>query len=311
MSPTVTRYDVDATGTITPGTVLSFANFGLGSTYSTRSVVLTSATKAYLLDDSSLQAITFDPSAMVVGKAIDLSAMSKTGYHVNFAYNIPVRGTQIVVAGFYYDASFSMTIAQTALALIDTTTDAVTFVTDTRCGTFSTVATTTNGDLYFGSDTYAVSLDLINSSAAPPGCLLRMKAGQNVFDPDYFVPITTLTGGKPGGAAVPASDGGFWIRVFDESLSPITPATSATEVLAAAAWSWWKVDPSSGNGAATKSAFAPSAGEVKSFTAGGSTYAGDSSDAYAHATLLDMTSGADPIAGAIVSGFPSGIVKVN
>jgi hypothetical protein len=138
-----------------------------------------------------------------------------------------------------------------------------------------------------------------------------MKAGQSVFDPDYFVPITTLTGGKPGGAAVPASDGGFWIRVFDESLSPITPATSATDVLAAAAWSWWKVDPASGNGTATKSAFAPSAGEVKSFTAGGSTYAGDSSDAYAHATLLDMTSGADPIAGAITSGFPSGIVKVN
>ncbi len=52
MSPTVTRYDVDASGTITPGTVLSFANFGLGSTYSTRSGRHSiSATKAYLLDD--------------------------------------------------------------------------------------------------------------------------------------------------------------------------------------------------------------------------------------------------------------------
>jgi hypothetical protein len=176
---------------------------------------------------------------------------------------------------------------------------------------FSTVAATTNGDLYFGTDTYAVSLNLKNASVAPAGCLLRMKAGDNVLDPNYFVPITTLTGGHPGGGVVPASNGGFWIRVFDETLFPITETTSATSVLAAPAWSWWKVDPSVGNGTATKSTYAPSTGEVKSFTTGGHTYVGDSTDGYVTSSLLDMTNGAEPTAGVTMLGFPSGVVKVH
>jgi hypothetical protein len=310
MTPTVTRYEVAADGTLTPGTVLSFAQFGLGSGYSTRSIAFVSDSKAYLLDDTSLQAITFDPSQMVVGHAIDLSAMKEPGWHANFAYNVPVRGNQVVVAGFYYDQTFSMTIPKTALALIDGASDAVTVLHDTRCGAFSTVATAPNGDLYFGSDTYSVAINRVaGDSAAPPGCLLRMKAGENAFDAGYFVQTKDLTGGQPAGAAVPGEGNSIWIRAFDESLFTVTNITSATTLLAAPAWHWWKLDLANPTGPAVESPFAPGAGEVKWFAAGGHGWAGNAVQDYTTSNVLDMTGPGAPLQGLSLKGFPSGIVK--
>jgi len=88
----VRRYEVDERGVITPGLELSFSAFGIGAGYSTRSIASASATKAYLLDDTTLQAIVFDPSAMTVGQAIDLSALKQEGYSPRgLADRAPVR----------------------------------------------------------------------------------------------------------------------------------------------------------------------------------------------------------------------------
>jgi hypothetical protein len=109
-----------------------------------------------------------------------------------------MRGNQVVIAGYYYDATYSMTIAKTALALLDGSTDAVTVVHETRCGAFSTVAAAPNGDLYFGSDTYAAAINCVaGNSSAPPGCLLRIAAGDNAFDPNYFVQVEALVEARP------------------------------------------------------------------------------------------------------------------
>ncbi len=309
MTPIVTRYDLGADGKLAPSGTLSFANFGVGSTYSTRSLVFISPTKAYFLDDTTLQAITFDPSGMTTGASIDLSALGVTNYRTNFAYNIVVRGTQVVVPAFYYNTSYSGAIAQTQVALIDSHSGSVSTISDARCGVFSTVATAPNGDLYFGSDTYSVAIHRVNPGGAPDGCLLRMNAGENVFDPNFFVTVSALTGGQPGGAAVIGDGNSLWVRAFDESLFPVTAATSALYILAAPAWHWWTVDlahPTS----ATESPYAPGGGEVKSFTVDGHTWVGDPNQDYTQATLLDMTATGAPIAGVVLHGQPSGIVKL-
>src|SRR5262249_17646551 len=139
MGTTVARYDVDSDGKMTPGATVSFASFGLGAGYSTRTIAVISTTKAYLLDDTSLQAIVFDPDKMTTGNAIDLSAMKETGLKANFSYSVPIRGTppQVVVTAYYYDPTYQMASPKTAVALINTSDDSVTIVKDTRCGTFS------------------------------------------------------------------------------------------------------------------------------------------------------------------------------
>jgi hypothetical protein len=309
MAPNVTRYDVDSSGTITPGTVLSFAQFGLGATYSTRSIAFVSPHKAYLLDDSSLQAIIFDPSTMTVGKAIDLGALKKDGYHTNFSYNVLERSGQLIAAAFYYDASYSRTLGETAVALIDTAADTATVLHDTRCGAFSTAAALPNGDLYFGSDTYSVAIHRIGGdAAAAPGCLLRMKAGEDVLDASFFVHVADVTGGLPGGAAVPGEGNTLWLRAFDETLFHVDATTSGLSILAAPAWRWYKLDPSN-PATATASRFAPGAGEVKYFTVGGHAYAGNPSADYSTAAVLDLSTADAPLEALTVKGQPSGIVK--
>jgi len=309
MTPIITRYDLAADGTLMPAGTLSFANFGVGSTYSTRSLVFVAADKAYFLDDTTLQAITFDPSGMTVGHSIDMSALQEAGYRTNFGYNVFVRGAQIVIPAFYYNSAYSKAIAQTSIALLDSTSDTVTVASDARCGVFSTAAQAPNGDLYFGTDTYAVAIHRIAPAAAPDGCLLRMNASDNVLDANFFETISTLTGGQPGGAAVPGDGNSLWVRVFDESLYPVTAATSALTILAQPAWRWWKID-STNPTSVTQSPFAPGAGEVKYSLVGGHAWAGNPNMDYTQSTLLDMTAAGAPVAGLGVTGDASGIVKL-
>jgi hypothetical protein len=312
MSANVTKYDVDANGKITPGATLDFSSFGLSGGYSTRSIIFASKTKAYLLDDTTLQAITFDPTAMTVGKAIDLTAMKQAGYVSNFSYVVPVRnGKQIVVAAYFYDQTYSMSIPKTLVALIDTTTDMATVVTDSRCGDISTVATAANGDLYFGSDTYAAALNrLSGDSVVPPGCLIRMKAGENTFDASFLVKIKDITGGMVGGGAVTGDGTHIWVRGYNETIAPVTMQTTALKILGAPAWQWFEVDLSKPTAMATKSAFAASGGELKYFTVAGHAYVDNPSADYTTTTMVDMTAGGAPQAAAVFHGTPAGIVKV-
>jgi hypothetical protein len=308
----VTRYDVATNGTITPGPTVSFANFGLSGGFSTRSIVLVSPTKGYLFDDTTLQAITFDPDKMTTGKAIDLSAMKQTGYVTNFSYSIPVRNsTQIVVTAYYYDQTYSKSIPQTTVALIDTASDGVTVVNDTRCGDFSTIAAAPNGDLYFASDTYAGSLNRAGgTSIAPASCMLRMAAGSNSFDPNFFVTMSTLTGTKCAGGVVPGHGNSIWVRGFDETISPVTSTTTALQILGAPAWRWFQIDLANPTAPGTMSSFAPSAGELKYFIVGGHALVDNGSADFMNTNEVDMTASGAPVQGALVKGQTSGIVKV-
>jgi hypothetical protein len=311
MTPVVTEYSVAENGTITPGTQLSFAQFGLGAGFSTRSIAMVSATKAYLLDDRSLQAISFDPSTMTLGKSIDLGGLKEMGYGSTFSYNIPVRGNQVVVTAYYYDQSFSKTIPQTGVALIDSTTDAVTIVKDSRCGAFSTIAQVANGDLYFAQDTYATALNLAGGAAsAPEGCLLRMKAGENAFDPGFFVKIKDATG-LPGGGVVPGKGNTIWVRGFDASLFPIAAGTTtAIQILGAVAWKWFRIDGANPMAQAVASSVAPSGGQLNYSVTDGKAYVGNPSADLMTTTLLDMTSSEMPAKAANMMGRTKSIVRV-
>jgi hypothetical protein len=305
----VTRYDVDDHGVITPGPVLSFATLGVSATYSTRSIAFVSPTKAYLLDDSSLQAISFDPSAMTLGSPIDLRGLGMTGYRTNFAYNVPRRGAQLVIAAFHYDSGYAHVMGVTDLALLDTTTDTVKLVHDDRCGVFSTAAMLPSGDIYFGQDTYAVALHRLGGdSVAPAGCVLRMKAGQDVLDPSFVLHVAEVTGGQPGGAAIAGPGETLWVRAFDESAFTVGPTTGGVDIMAAPAWRWWKIDPAQ-PGTATVANLPPGAGEVKWFAVDGHSFTGDANADYSMTAIVDLATGA-PVRGAVVRGHPSGLIKV-
>jgi hypothetical protein len=310
MSPVVTEYLIDDKGKITPGRSISFQQFGLAGSFSTRAIAMISPTKAYLLDDTTLQAITFNPQEMTVGKAISLSGMMEPNYGTNFSYTVPVRGKQVVVTGYHYNATFSGTIATTHVAFIDGDTDAVTTIKDTRCGDFSSIATAPNGDLYFGADTYSTALNLAGgSTVAPEGCILRMKSGENQFDANFFVKIKDITG-LPGGGAVPGNGNAIWTRAFDTSMFPITMGTTtAGQIHKALAWKWYKIDLANPTAMATAATVDPSGGQLNYSIVGKTSYVVNPTTDTMGTVLLDMTSNTAPTLAATMQGRTKSIVK--
>jgi hypothetical protein len=89
----------------------------------------------------------------------------------------------------------------------------------------------------------------------------------------------------------------------------IRRTTSATDVLAAPAWIWWKLDLASPTGPANRSSFAPGGGEVKYSLVEGHAFLGNPNADYTASTLVDMSSGPDPVPGAMLHGFPSGVIN--
>ena len=309
-TPTVTAYDVDAAGTVTPGTSMSVQQFGVGAANSTRSLHFVSDTKAYLLDDTTLQAIVWNPSTMTTVKAIDLGAMQKAGWTTYFGYIPMRRGNQLVFNAYYYDETFSMALKDTTVAMIDTETDAATVIEDTRCGGLSNSMIAPSGDIYFGSDPYWGALNRIGGdTASPTGCLLRIKAGANAFDDTFFINVKDVTGGQPGGGIVPGPAGSAYLRAFDETLYPVNATTAATDVLGAAAWVWWRFDLTNPS-TAVKVDIAPGAGDLRYFGVAGRAYVPNENADYSAGALLDMTAEVGPTKGIDIKGYPSGLVQV-
>ncbi|AUX32747.1 MULTISPECIES: hypothetical protein [Sorangium] len=310
-TPQLTRYDLDPSGRLEAAQELRFDRFGVAGGASTRSVHFVSERKAYLLDDTSLQAIAWDPEEMVIKKAIDLGGLKREGWIPYFDYLPKRRGNQLVVIALYYDQNFSKILPETSAALIDVETDEVTYVHDERCGGVSNSTIAPSGDLYLGSDPYNAAVNVIGGHAASKtGCLIRMRAGEDTFDPDFFVNVSDLTGGFPGGGIVPGPGSTAYLRAYDESLFAVSPATDALSLYAAAAWRWWKIDLESITTAATVvEGVPPSSGVVKYLLADSHAFATDSSADYSNTTLQDMTAESDPVKGILVKGLVTGLVR--
>ncbi|WP_437977235.1 hypothetical protein WMF11_09435 [Sorangium sp. So ce295] len=309
-TPQLTRYDLDPSGRLGEAQELRFDRHGVAGGASTRSLHFVSETKAYLLDDSSLQAIAWNPKEMAIQKAIDLGGLKREGWIPYFDYIPKRRGKELVVIALYYDQNFSKILPETSAALIDVETDEVTYVHDERCGGVSNSMIAPSGDLYLGSDPYNAALNVIGGDeASKTGCLIRMRAGEDAFDPDFFVNVSDLTGGFPGGGIVPGAGSTAYLRAYDESLFPISPTTDALSLYAAASWKWWKIDLESLTTATVVEGVPPGSGVVKYLSADSRVFASDTNADYSETTLQDMSVEADPVKGILINGLVTGLVR--
>jgi hypothetical protein len=303
------RYELGRRGELEEGPTLSFLSSGVTAGASERSVFFVSEDKAYLLDDVSLQAVVFNPSTMLITSKIDLGELQKAGWTAYFDYRPKLRDGKLVVAAFYFDDTFSVSLPETSVAIIDTATDAVQLGHDTRCGGFSTSVLAENGDLYFASDPYVGAIERVSGQGAGPGgCLLRMRAGEDGFDPEYYAEVAALAPGF-GGGLVRGFGSSAYVSVYDEQLRPLAQNTSALDLYGHAAWRFWRIELGS-DAAATEVDLAPGAGTLRAFSVDGVTYATAASEDYATTTLVNMSGAEEPTSGLRVPGNVAGVVRV-
>lgn len=308
-SPTITKYLADAQGRLTQVGQVSFAAYGVNSI--TRGPFIgsdmVSAEKAYYFDLATLQIIIWNPQTMqITGSVIDLSEvlggpLESRGpiespwdvrvflnYGEGFARQrddrlfIPVRWQNADdVAGFVRPMG--------GLLVLDTESDTVVhLLEDDRIADSIYTVLLDSGDLYLFSGAIGVSQNHLYENAAPGGAI-RVRSGEDTFDPGYYLDLDQAVGGRPATTPVAADGTSIYVRAFHEDQAK--PQTDPFELLALQAWRYWKVDLAGAEPAReiTELPWTSTDGYFYSFPQENRTFLGVMSSDYSATTLYEAT----------------------
>lgn len=220
--PVLERWVLGADDKLSKSGELSFANFGVTSTLGGgRNVIqFISADRAFYFDNENLQVIVFNPERMETVKAFSLSGLEEAGQELALNF-IHKDGNRLILTARYWSIADETSTALVRGAIIDATTESVTYIEDRRCGNIAFHITDGAGNVYYGSHAgLAVSIAAGTAGANPPvPCLLRINKGQSEFDKNYFVNMQQVSGGVTGGLLQGIDDNAY---VFHYAGSGIT-----------------------------------------------------------------------------------------
>ena len=234
--PTFTRYGLDADGNLREGKTVSFANLGVSSTY--RHVIFVSDEQAYFLDESQIQLVRFNPTTMEIDRAIPVDDFRCKESDTTFG--TPIRRSD----GYYFPRGCwdqDITSPGTSLVHLDPETDEVTVTQESRCMGLQVGFAADSGDAYWFSDFEASVEWTFQRLETTHDCALRLRAGEDSFDPGWELDLTTRTGGVSAVPAVPAGGSKIWVKVFEPSaFDGDVPVDEIDWGLAA--WRWGRLD---------------------------------------------------------------------
>lgn len=202
-APLLHKYDVADNGTMTEAefSPISFADSGASRIEIAN--VLVSPTKAYFMWNATLTGVVYNPTEMAIDDTFDLSPAELPGYEGNtflqgtFLFEHAVHGNRAFVSTLYSinaDMNYKDTMTVT---VFDTDADRVLkVIEDDRCYGPSTMVKADNGDIYVSSYSFTGRPYQVEGFVYKPTCILRILAGQDEFDPNYFVTFPELLGGN-------------------------------------------------------------------------------------------------------------------
>jgi len=242
---TVSRYDVSPEGQLGLAGVLSFQNQGI--TNLSRTMAFIDESKAYYLDESNARIIVWDPRSLVITGSIDLSLVARPGMSSKFVrVNYPIRPGRLLTTVTWADPDRTLLAPETGLLVIDTDQDTVlSYEVDTRCMGAAEVVELPNGDIYFASGPDEVVGNTQARGQTPSGCVLRVKADEERFDPDYVLRLSDLTSERVACDILPTAEPDVVLfRVLDETRDEWSVENE--DLGQAEAWEWWRLDVTTG-----------------------------------------------------------------
>lgn len=191
----MTRYEVNEDLSLTRGPRLSFANEGVGGG---GELVYVSATRAYMLSPQLDHVVVWDPSSMEITGNIPVELperLTQNGFEP-FAHKPQVVGDlvvwQLVVGNFETSEVYPGVVLAVANADDE---EPVRFVEDDRCIGADGGYVDARGDYYVRAGGYWGYFVAYGSDPeSTRTCILRLRAGEDSFDPDYLVDLRELTG---------------------------------------------------------------------------------------------------------------------
>ena len=312
--PQVRRFDIDENGDVVAAGVVSFAGrgFTVGGIIPPR-VVVVSETKAYYLSEISLRGAVFDPTELTITSEFSLEQIAAPpgpNNQIVLSLYPVVRGDFLLYAVAYRNLDEGSSAQLARVMFLDTRNDAIEIADDNRCGFLSAGIVASNGDLYYGTDTLGGAFYGAVPELNSKGCILRIRAGESQFDPDYFVSIEDLVGTAVSGGFVEAGTDRAYLLAYDESIAPL--AQTSLEVLGTPAWRTYLIELEDTINEATLVEGMPlRSGSVSAFSVDGVPYDSVTAADFSTTTLYRISTEGVPEEAITFPGFQVGVIRLD
>jgi hypothetical protein len=234
--PVIERYSLNDDDELVLDDEMGLDQYGIATGMGSKEPLhFISDTKAYFIDEETLQLVIFDPTAMETEDVVSLEDFEHETYpwvSLNFVYR---DGDRLLLSARYWrDDDTAAPLVR--VAIIDSTDDSVTFIDDTRCGNITFHAHDSMGNLYLAShpaQTAAVAAGTAGDPAVE-SCIVRINSGADEFDDGYYVDLDELAEASAAGVIQGPNDEAF-VMVY--AGDPIT----AENVNAVPKGSYWEL----------------------------------------------------------------------
>lgn len=249
--PVVHRFKLAQDGTLEAAGRLNFQNYGVPAYFTIDSWggVLVDAERAYVFNGTDGSHIAWNPTTLEITGTIEGPDMVKEGY--NLESIAVVRGDRMyrIFTSLNYE-SWEFLAEPQYLAVYDLKkNELVDLVEESRCPQlYSRPFVDEQGDIYFSGWVWTPGLTLTGDY--PASCALRIKAGQDTFDPDWQLRFAEeVTDGREAGIMRPLGDGKVLLDVFHDERVTIDDTTDPQELMNTPNWRLWTVDLETKEGA--------------------------------------------------------------
>lgn len=249
-APTVTRYSVTEDDQLVSEGTISFANYGLDAgQFDAWNVTFIGPDKAYLLDFKEGTTIIWDPSTMeIVGDIAPPDGILREGLSLEGTPGV-VRDGMLFRTFNWVDYDTAVYSTDFLLAIYDVETDELLeVVEETRCPVpGNLVHLDEAGNIYFSNWIWPVAGTIMNDAPSP--CVLRVNAGERVFDPAWTFRYADIADGREGAMFTYLDGGRALASVFYEEETSFDETTDPWEYVGSLNWRIWDVDLEAGTGA--------------------------------------------------------------
>ncbi len=319
--PVVTRYSVTDDGALVEGESFSMAGGGSNATGISSAfkrpglVPFVSPTKAYFLDDVTMQGVIWNPEAMTLTGTFSLADAARDGLVFELAERAVLRDDGMLFVAARYRTGDDLEAGVAVALVVDTSTDTlVDVLEDDRCGDSAHIVEAPDGTLYFGTGTIgAVLYALGRPEDYPAPCLLRIVPGESDFDESFHVELPSLVGDRAAGRLVAGPDGRAYVLALNEELldAPLGPETEVWTPWEASAWEWWQIDLGSEAPGMLVAGAPVASGGGWALTVGDRQIVTQIDYETGRTTLLVPQDGGGFASGAEIEGVPYGLVRLD
>lgn len=310
---TMTEVSFEPDGSPQVGRAVSFANLGIDGTTGGNVHLFISPTKAYFASQATGEIVVWDPRAMEITTTISLGlneVLPQGGFFYFYPRPIVADGRLVLVANVGDAEDFDMSVA---VSVVDTNADRLLSTTaDDRCHGFLQSAVDAQGDRYFASSDYSAAQHFLLPERAPAPCMLRIRAGETGFDPEWSRSLTEDLETRLWTGVTPGPDGAMYVQDIAEDDPGVTSAAEgqeAFEVTTAAPWSWRLLGEGDGAPATPIDVdFLESPPTFAAIPVDGDAYVAVGGEV--ETTLVNVTSSQTPKASLVVPGYVFNIVRI-